>query len=605
MGRGVLPSATTPVSRQSRFGDPVWHLDIDVAGRRRDQKRIDWSAVMPDGRPLTDPAHAALLAAARGFLWSLAVDPPRGRKRASQSTIHARGQLLIVILRWMVGAGYRTFRSLTPEAVERFRGWLRTRPGRRGTLAPRTVGGYLQIIHDLYRQREKLPDALTSDPFPVESAPMAAGVTRASQEAIPFIPDALAVDILSKALTWVEEHAEAILAARAIWEAAHIEERELGTKRRTVRRHAQRVLRQTALCDPDGAPICDGTAARRLGTRLTDACFIVIAGFVGMRVGEILSLRAGAIELHVDGDRDLPQAYVRGRLFKTVDDLGGRVERWLAPAPVVRAVEVLERLGEPLRRVSGRDELFLIRNSQYGEIVPLSAMHIAFRLREFAAHVGVPEHEGKLWPFAPHQFRKTFARFVARRDRSQLLGLAEHFKHASVALTARGYVGTDFDLQGLVDHEGQVETAAALDRFLASDRLAGKMGERIVASNAMFRGRAGEQVRRDYIGFVLQETDLRVHACDYGWCVFQPETARCGGTLAPGEAGRAPAVCVDCANFVVDGRHRAYWEDRRRRNADLREAASPLRRAVFDEAVEQCDRVLIRLGTEDGDDRQS
>ena len=45
-------------------------------------------------------------------------------------------------------------------------------------------------------------------------------------------------------------------------------------------------------------------------------------------------------------------------------------------------------------------------------------------------------------------------------------------------------------------------------------------GERIVAGNAIFRGRAGEQVRRDYIGFVLQETDLRIHACNYGWCVF-------------------------------------------------------------------------------------
>ncbi|MQA00738.1 MAG: hypothetical protein GEU80_15675 [Dehalococcoidia bacterium] len=170
-------------------------------------------------------------------------------------------------------------------------------------------------------------------------------------------------------------------------------------------------------------------------------------------------------------------------------------------------------------------------------------------------------------------------------------------------MTARGYVGTDFDLQGLVDHEGQIETAAALERFLTADRLAGKMGERIVAGNAIFRGRAGAQVRRDYIGFVMQETDLRIHACDYGWCVFQPETARCGGTLAPSEAGRAPAVCVDCANFVVDGRHRLYWEDRRSRNAILQETASPLRRAVFDETIAQCDRVLTRLGKHDDDEQ--
>jgi hypothetical protein len=37
--------------------------------------------------------------------------------------------------------------------------------------------------------------------------------------------------------------------------------------------------------------------------------------------------------------------------------------------------------------------------------------------------VGVAHHEGRSWRFTPHQFRKTFARFIARRDRSQLMAL--------------------------------------------------------------------------------------------------------------------------------------------------------------------------------------
>jgi hypothetical protein len=84
----------------------------------------------------------------------------------------------------------------------------------------------------------------------------------------------------------------------------------------------------------------------------------------------------------------------------------------------------------------------------------------------------------------------------------------------------------DFDLKELIDQEGQAETARALDCIVISDRLARRTGERLVAENAAFRGRAGEQVQRDYIAFVLSETDLRVHACNYGWCVFQAETAR-------------------------------------------------------------------------------
>jgi Phage integrase family len=334
---------------------------------------------------------------------------------------------------------------------------------------------------------------------------------------------------------------------------------------------------------------------RRLLARVTDACFIVTAGFVGMRVSEILSMEAGCIEMRPIGDTGLAQAHVVARMFKTVDDPRGRMERWLAPEPVVRAVEILERLSLPMREASGRRELFLVKNVR-GDIVPITNYDIGVRIRQFATYVGVPHHEGKPWRFSPHQFRKTFARFIARRDRSQLMALADHFKHASIAMTAKGYVANDFDLAELIDHEGQIETARALDCFLTSDRLAGRMGERIIAENAAFRGRAGEQVRRDYIAFVLAETDLRIHACDYGWCVFQAETARCAGGARPNETARCPSTCFGCVNFVVDKRHRMYWQDRRQRNEALLDGASAPTRAVLEERIGECDRVLALIG---------
>ena len=89
------------------------------------------------------------------------------------------------------------------------------------------------------------------------------------------------------------------------------------------------------------------------GSRLADACFVVIAGFVGMRVSEILSMQVGAVEHHPIGETGVAQAYIVARLFKTTDEPDGRVERWLAPAPVVRAVECLERIYAPLRAASG------------------------------------------------------------------------------------------------------------------------------------------------------------------------------------------------------------------------------------------------------------
>lgn len=107
-------------------------------------------------------------------------------------------------------------------------------------------------------------------------------------------------------------------------------------------------------------------------------------------------------------------------------------------------------------------------------------------------------------------------------------------------------MGTDFDLHQLVDHEAQIETAAALDRLLSADRLVGKMGQRIAAGSASFRGRAGEQLRRDYIAFVLNETDCfrpRPPAAAADWRPMLPgEVPR--SALTAQLRGGAEARCI-------------------------------------------------------------
>jgi integrase len=553
------------VSRSSCFGDDLWQLDIAVAGRSSYENRLNWNVALADGSRLTDPQHARLLKAAKQFLWSMANDPPPGRKRVSPSSLFAKGQNLIVILRWMTAEGYASFAELDGSAIEQLRAWLRMRQvaGTRRPITPNAIVNYLQALKDLYRQRSKIADAPRHDPLPMETTFEAAGLTPANKGWIPFIPDAIAIDILTKALDWVTHHPEPILAARDTWHAALAASEAAGCAPSRSDERALTALKLKDLKGPKGEAIDGARVMRRLLAHLTDACFIVIAGFVGMRMSEILSMETGCIEHKSIGDTGLAQAYVVARMFKTVDDPRGRVERWLAPQPVVRAVEILERLSLPLRKASERRELFLVKNQQ-GEIVPVTGHDIRVRICRFAEYVGVPHHEGKPWPFSPHQFRKTFARFVARRDRSQLMALADHFKHASIAMTAKGYVGSQFDLKELIDQEGQVEMARALECFLTSDRLAGRMGERIVAENAAFRGRVGEQVRRDYIAFVLAETDLRVNAC-----------------------------------------HRDYWQERRRRNETLLVTASVPTRAVLDKAVGECNRVLALIGEGDNESQET
>ncbi|WP_204327512.1 hypothetical protein, partial [Stenotrophomonas maltophilia] len=59
--------------------------------------------------------------------------------------------------------------------------------------------------------------------------------------------------------------------------------------------------------------------------------------------------------------------------------------------------------------------------------------------------------DGTPWRLTTHQGRKTFARFVGKRDRTGLHALQHHFGHVTRIMTDSAYVGTDFDLGELVD----------------------------------------------------------------------------------------------------------------------------------------------------------
>ena len=593
-------AAKTPtlagLSQSSRWDDATWRLDYHVAGRSACDAILRWDIILPDESRLTDPQHVGWLETGRWLLWCSRMDPSFGRPPCAMGTLRSKLATFRVLIRWMHGERLQRFEHIDRAAVERYVLLLRSRPGRRrATIAPGSVLTHLTLLHDLWLLRGKLPDALSFDPFPDETPATVAGDFAAIRRPIAFIPDDLAIDILSKALLWVEQESTSIIAARVQWFAAYQSAVARYTGRVGPYFHANRALECGPCTTPAGVSLRTSKALRQAVKHLSTACFIVFAGFVGMRVSEILSLRVGAVVRDPDQLGSPGQTWLQGRLYKTEDRSSGREERWIAPSAAVKAVEVLERLTAPHRQGYDCDELFLTHSSKGRVPKPVTGACMTQHINDFAAVVEVVHHQGQPWYFSPHQFRKTFARFIAKRDRTQLLGLADHLKHFSRSVTARSYVGTNFELSELVSHDARADTAAALDRMLSGAPLAGRIGQRVALAGAAFRGRAGEQVRRDYIRFIIDETDLQIHACDYGWCVFQPETARCGGIAGPAPASRSPPTCLSCPNFVIDVRHRAWWEERRERNLALLAASDRLAGAVLEEIVVQCDHVLERL----------
>jgi hypothetical protein len=96
----------------------------------------------------------------------------------------------------------------------------------------------------------------------------------------------------------------------------------------------------------------------------------------------------------------------------------------------------------------------------------------------------------------------------------------------------------------------------------------------------------------------MNETDLRLGVCDWGYCVYRVETSAClGNDKGPNPALRTESTCVACANFAVTAKHRPVWASRRARNARLLDESGldPTSRRLAEDRVAECDRILVEL----------
>jgi integrase len=515
----------------------------------------------------------------------------------------------------MAERGGRCFADLHRDAAVEFIDVVAQRPGKTAgkTLSSATVSSYLGVLHLLYLQGSRLPEVAIDEPIP-------ALIKRSKNRDggwLPYTPDEIAVPLVSAALRLIGTPADDVIALWHQAQAAYSAALAAGvsqTRAGFAVVDAMAGFNFSTLRGDDKpwhpAPVTTTKQVRALVSRIGEACFIAVAYLIGARVSEILGLQTGCIERHPSADGTEQFAYLVGRIYKTARGADGEPHRWVAPAPVERAIAVMERLSAPMRQRSQRTELWLSFSST-GLIGPAARIElpgistVITRLNlGFAAFIELPTYRGEPWHLNTHQGRKTFARFVGKRDRTGLDALRSHFGHVSRVMTDRGYVGTDFVLDELIDGHARDETRHALEELLTAVSLGGKAG-RMIAARTGFRGRTRDGSVQAYVEFLMTETDLRLGVCDWGYCVYRSETAAClGGEKGPNPALRTQSVCASCANFAVTDKHRPVWEARREQNVRLTQshALDPESLALAEARVGECDRILAQLNGGAGDE---
>jgi integrase len=572
---------------------------------------IRWDFALPVGTLLfTHPRYAALLESAKRHLALFRTRSARFHTGCGGETLRAYFQCLRALIRWMTREQLDRFADLDTTLIADF---TRTIKCRRGYTAPtisrEALRNHYAVLVGLYRHRHSVADALQVDPFPGLTAHAATASRAHNPQPARYTPDAVAIPVLQGAIELLSDAAVPILAARERYVRAYQRARKVANEdRRRARLTALTTLQNIFIDTPRGSRRLDShRSLSMLIDLLYGACFAIISYLVGPRISELIHFQAGCVQPFdkPDSERASGVAAIVGAIYKA-ESYHGRPHRWVAPPPALHAIAVLEALSAPHRARSGRADLWQrprVRDFGLDEWLPDSQMTLRVsdtrsaneRVNRLSRWLRVPRYKGHHWKFTSHQGRKTFARFVALRDRTALYALAQHLGHRDISQTDSAYVGTDYQLEREIDTAVLDQSVSAWEQMLTARSLGGRMGAEVLARRPRFRGARVKQEIRAYAR-MLAETGLTLGVCEWGYCVYREEFSACrGSATAPDPVRREPSTCARCKNFSVTQAHRPYWTEQLDRYETLlndpRLPAQTLKiaRGRFDEA-----RSLIR-----------
>lgn len=573
----------------SRWDDACWTFAATNKTEERRSLRVRWDFTLPRGGCFTDPPHARLLESARRLIVLMRTRSLTRQLPKRATTVFTGFVVLRVLLRWMNEEGFSRFSELDDQAIDRFIRFLAQRPLRYRSDAKlrsrHTLMTHLTVFIYLHRYRELIGDGLVKHPFGGVSAGKYIGARDRDRRPWPYTPDVIAVPLVQGAIDYLEESAIDILRLREIYRNAQATVSERVSRGYAASKAGLQALQRCPLVVRGRPYVIEGLPDfTSLVEYLYAACFVVISYLVGARASEIMYLESGCVRSASDDPTapDTGTAILVGTIFKQEADYHGRPHQWVIPVPVVHAISILEALSSPHRARANRPQLWLravgsthTRGMGEWNIAakwPLMIPSVAWmrvRLGLFSEWLKLPLHDGKPWRLATHQGRKTFARFVALRDRSSLFALAQHLGHRDRAISDMHYAGNDYALEQEIGSEVLEHSVCAWEQMLSAESLGGRAGAQIVAKRPRFRG---ERAKQDLTAYarMLADAGLRLGVCDWGYCVYREEYSAClGDASGPNPVRREPSTCARCRNFAVSVTHRVYWDEQVRRHEAL------------------------------------
>lgn len=578
----------------SYYGDDLWDFSPYVT-ISSNAKYINFSSLLfEDGSSLTDSKHSTLLSIAKDYLYVRLTVTDGGKTLGYKSLVSYWESRIRPFLSWMVSNGYTQLSNLKSQACLEYvkhceRAFPKRMGGKKKSLAKNTLFVRYVLLDSFWAFRQYMLESLPEHPWPGHSAISLSRKSHVSgdhETKTEQIPDRLMAKLVQGALRYVTGGYGSLL----------LDCRDAHENGRPIENYLDKLSIQNYRDHKDVQ-----TEIRRLRT----ACFIIIFAFSGMRISEVLSLKTDCYFEH-EGWDGATYGWLRGTTYKLEED--PKPAEWMVPPVVKDAVGLLIRIAAPIRKkledkISALEakitiphlsksllkkdkvkvqhlkdlgsSLFLL---QYGRFSIMSEQAMREGLRLFCQDVDLVVEPsdldqvrdrakikaGELWPIAPHQFRKTFARYVARCILGDVRYLREHFKHWSLDMTL-SYAWDEEDLVDptLIDEildehqELQSDIVQGWVDFNRNQHLAGVGGEGVKSE----RGRSR----------VLVATDLRAVArqLSKGYFLRGLGHSWCTEKECRGKGIYSVTECKECENRIIDESHIPVWKGIRQQQIDL------------------------------------
>lgn len=564
---------------------PIWHFPLGNCDFR--PNRIVWARFLrgfPAESASSELAGEVLRWAGACWLSGCGGEFRRMRFSAARDRLRMLRHILLRLL-----PQYHNLETITPRTVQGVVHQMYLNGDGSSWVTPYTLRKCLEVIHDVYRLRRFLPSGFSVDPVPQNYV---ASVMPRGRPSVPWNApsEPVCLELIRQAIRIMDVPAQDIIRLRdkyiqacerakgmhyGEYKAARLAASSLkGERFSTIpgERHSWTDL------DPE-----DPRAVHKLLLVVQGACAIAIFFLSGPRISEVRRAGVGSLQYvrHSNGIR-YPYFFAERSKQGTPDrtPFAGAQHRlnrpgrgWILGPAGVQALTVLHKLSRWPRAISGINNYWLtvhggcLWNSCHTRKPKISVVLpdlLNSWLNAFAHHVQLAECTGWNGRLHSHMGRKACARFIAKRDRTALADLAVQFGHLSAYVTDSCYAQPDSEYRRLLEDELASEMADVAQNLAALDvqRTYTTMGPdelgEIQKRMTRFVGdlRSGLEIRQ------LLGAGVRLVPCDWGMCIYRPQTSACGGGQYGPSERRSPAVCQKCVNFVATAKHRPFWQRR-------------------------------------------